>query len=268
MEKLKKLALIPLLIVGILIFGAWTPYNANEQIRYADAPFISTYATETINFTSRVIAEENYTPNNCPIYRQINGLTNSCGAVAGTMIVSYYDKYFNNLIPGWDSYYSNGSYRLQDTVYVPKVMNELYTLMRTNVDDEGVSESDFVNGLKQYINNQGYNVQLQNLVSGNSFNYNGFKNAIDNGKVIALLTRPGDIYDLKYYSTYDMTETTTIAEPHIMVGYGYIQIKYYNASGLFRTDTYLRVAVGKTANAAYYKVNDQTLTGAYIVSIS
>ncbi len=269
MKKLSKLGTVFFAIVGVFIFGAWTPDNVNESIRYTDAAIVSTCSSENVYFTSRSRSEENYTPKNCPLYRCLSGLENVCGAVAGSMIIGYYDKYFPNLIPNWESYYSNGSYRLQDTVCVPDVISQLYTLMRTNVDDVGVSEEDFVDGLTSYINNKGYSVNYQNLVSGSDFNYDEYKRAINDGKVVALLTKQGEVYDLKFYESYDCIEATTVTDPHIMVAYGYLKIDYYDASGIFRTDTYLRVALGITSKNAYYKINNNNnITGAYIVNIS
>ncbi len=268
MDKLRKLALISLAIIGILIFGAWTPYNANEPIRYVGEPILATRSSETIYFTRREIVEEKCTPKNTPQYRQLSGYSNSCGPVAGSIIVGYYDKYYPDLIPGWESFYSSGVYRFQDTVYVPELFKELYKLMRTNVDDAGVSEYDFKNGLKQYVNNNGYNLQYQSLGSGTNFNYEDYKKAIDSNKVVALLTLPCDVYKLAQNDTYDYAGAFNIAGPHIMVGYGYAQIKYYNEKGLFRTDTYLEVAVGDNVKTALYRVESNNLTAAYVVNIT
>ena len=53
-----------------------------------------------------------------------------------------------------------------------------------------------------------------------------------------------------------------------MVVFGYIQIEYYNNSGLFRTDTYLYAAMGKVGyNYVLYKIDSTTTEAAYIVNI-
>lgn len=267
MKKI-KFAIIPVLLVCVMMFGAWTNVD-NADVRYADADFVSTYATETVTYTSREVSEKGTTDGRCPEYFQISGLTNACGAVAGAEIVAFYDKYYPALIPGWTSYYpATGKYRIQEETYVPALMNELYTLMRTNVDDVGVSEADFLNGLKSYVNGKGYKINYQNVKSGSTVNYAQCKAAIDNNKVIALLVQPTSVYNLFENAGEDLLVPTNIAGAHIMVAYGYWQIKYYNNSGLFRTDTYLYVATGRDGiPTALFKVDSTDLEGAYVINI-
>ena len=261
---------MPLLIACILLFGAWTPAKSNLPDRYGEVEIQATKAGEKISYTYRDDSVANYTDGGCPKYYQINGLTNACGAVAGSMIVGFNDKYYPNLIQNWESVYaSSGKYRLQDSVYIPNLMRELYTLMRTNVDDVGVSESDFKNGLKTYINNHGYNISYQNVKNGKDLNFDLCKNAIDNNKVIALLAYPGDIYEIAIGTNSDTIVSYNIDGAHIMLAYGYYQVKYYNEKGLFRTDTYLEIATGLSImKNALYKINPHNLSSAYIINIS
>lgn len=269
MKKTRKLLILPVLMSLLLVFGAWTPLIETET-RYADSPALSTYASEIVNYTNRVVVEQNTTDGHAPMYTPLNGMTNACGPVAGAEIVAFYDKYYPELIPGWVPYYtSNGRYRFSDSTYVPALMNELYTLMRTNVDDVGVSETDFKNGLKSYINGKGFSVSYQDVKAGNYLNYSACKAAIDSNKVIVLFAKAGDIYSISSGSGYDTIVPTNIAGAHIMVAYGYIQIQYYDASGVFRTDTYLDVATGLISpTIAYYKINPHKLNAAYIVNVS
>lgn len=268
MKNTKKILLLPILFAFLFIFGAWTP-QTETTTRYADQPFLSTYAQETVNYTRKVIVEQNTTDGQSPMYSPNSGQTNACGAVAGAEIVAFYDKYYPEMIPGWDSYFtSNGKYRLKDSTYVPALMNELYTLMRTNVDDVGVSENDFKNGLKTYINNKGYSISYQSVISGNNVNYSACKSAIDNNKVIVLFAKAGDVYTISSGTGFDTITPTNIAGAHIMVAYGYKQIQYYNAGGVFRTDIYLEVAMGQsTIKTASYKINPHNLNAAYVINI-
>lgn len=270
MKKLLKLSLLAVLLISVLIFGGWTTEQGQTTERYTDAPVISAHANTIIEYNYRTV-DSKYTPGGSPCYRQINGMSNACGAVAGTTIVAFYDKYYENMIPDWVSYYpASGLYRLQDSVHVPAVMWELYDLMQTNVKDVGVSEQEFVDGLKMYINKQGYSVNMQNVVSGSSIDYQACKNAINNNKVIALLSHAGDVYKLSEKSGQDTINPINIAGSHIMVAYGYYEINYYDSNNnLFRTDLYLNVATGLTiCETALYKVNPHNLSSAYIVNIS
>ena len=268
MTKTKTFITVAILLAFVSVFGAWTGGN-NTETRYADSLLYSTYANETVNYTRRVITAEGYTSGNCPFYAGPSDLTNACGAVAGSEIVAFYDKYYPNMITDWTSYYtSTGKYRLQDSTYVPAVMRQLYTLMRTNVDDVGVSRTDFLNGLTSYINSKGYGVNYQSVKSGNTIDFAQCKNAIDNNKVIALFALPTTLYELAEGTNNDTYMTINISSAHIMVVFGYIQFQYYNASGLFRTDTYLYAAIGKTGyKFGMYKINSADTEAAYIVNI-
>jgi len=267
MKILRKIALIATSLVCLCVFGGWTSASQGP-VRYADAAIMSTRAAEQIHYTTK-ISDEYFIPYLAPMYSGVSGLTNCCGAVAGAIIVGYYDKYYPNMIEGWDSYYSSGRYRLQNSTYVNPLITELYTLMRTNVDDVGVSEDDFVNGLETYIEGQGYNITMQDAL-GSSLNYEACKTAIDNNKVIALLSNPANVYDMSIVNEYDTVSSYYVNSGHIMVACGYRDVCYYDENGnMFRNDKYLYVCTGlDTLTGAYYKVNPHSLNAAYIVNIS
>lgn len=267
MKKIKNLFYSALVVLSLGILGAWAPIGViSTEDRYADAQFYSVCATETITFDNK---EKDERVNFAPQYTIISGLTNACGAVAGTEVIGYYDKYYPNMIPDWESFYAaTGKYRLQDKVYIPSVMTELYTLMNTNVGGDGVSESDFVNGLKQYITGKGYGVNMQNVVSGTNVDYTACKTAINNNKVIALLSEPTDVYSISEGTTQDTIVSASISDLHIMIASGYREIKYYKNGALFRTDRYLIVSSGsKALGLVNYNINNNKLNSAYIVSI-
>ena len=269
MKKLTYLVLVLILLTSVSVFGAWSPIEPTE-IRYADAPILSTAASTQIYYTSRTIVEERDTPGGAPIYDATDNLPNACGPLAGTGIVAFYDKYYPNLIPGWDSYYpATGKYRIQGSTYYYSVLHEMYSLMKTNVNGDGVSESEFKTGLQTYITNHGYSASYTNVKSGSTLNYSACKNAIDNNKVIALFIKPGLVYDIAEYSDHDSLIENTIAGNHIMFAYGYLQIKYYNSTGLFRTETFLKVAVGQQfISPSYFKVDSTNLEAAYVVNVA
>ena len=272
MKKLLYFALVLLLFTSVSLFGAWAPIAqaaTETEIRYADAPIVSTIASTQIYYTSKDIVEERDTAGGAPLYDNSEGFANACGPIAGTAIVAFYDKYYPNLIPGWDSYYpATGKYRPQVSTYTSPVLSELYTLMQTNVKGDGVSESEFKTGLQTYITNHGYSASYTNAKSGSSLNYSACKAAIDSNKVIALFIKPGVVYDIGEYSDHDTLVENTIAGNHIMYAYGYLQIKYYNSTGLFRTETFLKVSTGRISpSVAYFKVDSSNLEAAYVVNV-
>ena len=271
MKKLMYFTLVLVILSSICMFGAWSPIEqATTETRYNNAPIITTYATETVYYTSRSIPDEGRTNGGVPTFVGTTGISNACGAIAGAEIVAFYDKYYPNLIPGWDSYYpATGKYRGQNGTYIDPMMVELYNLMQTNVNGEGVSENEFKTGLQQYFTNHGYTASFSSVKSGSTLNYSACKTAVDSNKVIVLFTTPGNIYSISEYSNYDEIDSYTISGNHIMIAFGYLQIKYYNSTGLFRTDTYLEVATGRSGIAlAYYRIDSSNLESAYVVNVS
>lgn len=270
MKKLTYFALVLILLTSVSVFGAWSPVVPIEtEIRYADAPIVSTLASTQIYYTSRDIVEERDTAGGAPLYYDTNNLRNACGPLAGTAIVAFYDKYYPNLIPGWDSYYpATGKYRTQVLTYTTPVLNEMYTLMQTNVNGDGVSESEFKTGLQAYVANKGYAASYTSAMSGSSLNYSACKAAIDSNKVIALFVGPGVVYDFAEYSDHDTFTENNIAGNHIMYAYGYIQVKYYNSNGLFYTETLLKVSTGRMSpKMAYFSIYSSNLDAAYVVNV-
>lgn len=266
MNKIKRIKTIALIMLCVPFCGGWT--EAPEQSdRYAGGKLISTYASETISYVSKEVISEIYTTKCVPNYFAVGGMQNCCGPVAGAIIIGFYDKYYENLIPNWASYYSTGTYRIQDGTYVPALLQDLYDRMQTNVVAPGVSESEFKSGLTSYIADKGYNVTLNSLGKGNSFNINTFKTAVSNNEVAVLFVQPSNIYSLSASENYDVLVSGSISGNHIMVAYGYYEVKYTLSNGT-RTDKYLRVATGLSGTTtAFYKIGSY-IDAAYHVKIN
>ncbi len=268
-NRWKKTCIAALLVVCLCTLGGWSaPQRADAAPeRFGDVALLSAHAAETISYTKKDDSVKNTTPHNVPKYQDRDGLSNACGAVAGAVIVGYYDKYAPDLIGGWSSHFSSGKYRNQDATYVPAVIRQLYSDMRTNVDGKGVSESDFLNGMRLYAANRNYTASFDRVATSSQLDFNACKAAIDNKKVLVLFAHAGNVYDYTSQTTYDTVETVFASDSHIMVAYGYLQIKYYNASGLFRTDTYLQVVMTEDYQKTYYyKITPHNLLSAYAVN--
>ena len=268
MKKTKFFVFILLLLLGVSIFSAFTPV-AEEEERYADAPIVSTLANPQISFTTRTIVEEHDTDGGAPKYTNAEGWPNACGPLAGTAIVAFYDRYYPNLIPGWESYYpETGTYRPQASSYTKEVLDQLYILMRTNKGGFGVTESNFKSGLQTYVENHGYSASYTSVISDGSLDYSACKTAIDNNKVIALLIEPGVVYDIVEYSDHDTFIEYSITGNHVMYAYGYLRVKYYYGYLMIAERTYLKVSTGKSEiPSAYLLVNSSNVESAYIVNV-
>lgn len=244
-----------------------------SEARYYDtygvSPCADAGSVEKIEFSRREETVYIYTPNNVPYYYNVS-LTNACGAIGGGIVVGYYDKYFENLIPDYTPYYAaSGKYKSMETTEVSSMIGELYTYMRTNVDDVGVSRTDCLNGLQAYVQDQGYSLSYTSVM-GTSFDHSAYQTAINNGEPVLLFCSSVELCDIYPSDTYDEIGVAQNSTNHIMVGFGYRQIKYYDENDTnFRTDTYLKVASGWAENSmGYVKINsDAWLNNAYAVDI-
>ncbi|MBE5739719.1 MAG: hypothetical protein E7352_05705 [Clostridiales bacterium] len=241
------------------------------ETRYYDAPGVMPISgtDETITFARKEETEIVF-PNAVPNYFT-SDYDNACGPVAGANIVGFYDKYYEDLIPGYTAYYpANGRYRRPDATYVPALIGDLYTLMQTNVWGIGVSETECLNGLQTYVQGKNRSLSYTNL-KPLAFDLTAYKNAISNNKPVLLFCATTEVYDIATSDVQDEILFMMSSNAHIVVGYGYYEIKYYDANDVnFRTDVYLEVATGwLTTSSGYLKANNSFwLNGAYAVNIT
>lgn len=273
-KYLKKF--IVLIVVAVLLLNLLNLFKIKyvSNFRYSGYGEISPYATiidtETVNFTKREV-EQIETVNGVPMYMPINGLTNSCGAIAGTIIVGFFDKYYENLIPNYKTYISTGRYKGNDSTYVPNVIKEMYGLMRTNVDDVGVSQYDCINGLKQYVIDKGYSITLTDIKNNNKVDESMLSSAINNNCPSLLFCAKTDIYNFSLSDFSDTIYCTNLTTGgHIVVASGLYTIKYYNGNNLFRIDKYIKIATGLTTQTNTFLKLDSNdwCNGAYSVVIN
>lgn len=273
MKKIKKpvsivATLMALTVVcsssGIVLAGA----DSTEEKRYYDVPPLATAEVnqETVSYTSVEQIRYRMT-NGMPIYYTTT-LTNACGPVAGSIVVGYYDKYIESLVPNYSTAYASGRFRAIDSTHIPALMQSLYTEMRTNVDDVGVSESDCLNGLKSYVEGKGSSLSYTSL-KGTSFNETGFIDAMIALEPVLLFCNSVTLYDI--FVTEDDTGISQIGQStnHIMIGGGYLKLKYYNGTNNFRTDVFIEARTGWLTNTCgYVKLEDASwIDSAYQVSI-
>lgn len=232
--------------------------------------------SEYIYFTKRE-TEYYETEKGLPLYIQTSALSNSCGPTAGAIIVGFYDKFYEELIPDYVTYYpASGKYKSADSTYIPNLMSDLYVRMRTNVDDVGVNETDCINGLRNYVESKNRSLSYFKVNSGNKLNESSYLNSVQNNHPILIFNMPTKIYNFSTNSNYDVFSISEINGNHIYVGYGYYKIKYTLGNGDIRTDTYIKVACGlKGYETAYLRiasthvsVKTDWLMNAYSMSIT
>lgn len=249
--KAKNYLLALVLLIALLFANLFplTCVRANAQT-YSDdgfALYASNVTSETITFTSRE-TEYSETKNGVPLYFLDGDLPNGCGAAAGAIVLGFHDKYHEDLIPNFTSYFpATGKYKINDKTYIPALMRELFTLMRTNVDDVGVSEEDCLDGLSSYIHGKNHSVAYNTIASSSKFSASRYLSEINSNRPVLLFSKAMDIYSFSVANDYELLIKNHISTNHVYVGYGYYTIRYYNGSSNFRTDTYLRVATGWAA---------------------
>ncbi len=274
---MKKHVLLSLAVSAVAALSAFStvavkPASADElRYYYPDRETRDTYSSEVIPCTN-MIETETVTQYRMPLYYATGELTNCCGPVGGAIVVGFYDRYYPDLIANWTPYFSNNMYKRADTTYVPAVMRELYTLMRTNVDDVGVSQADCKAGLQQYFSDRNRTLSYSSIESNSSFNYNLYKQAINANKPVLLFCNNVTISTLNFSQQNQNTTFShqTIPGGHIVVGYGYSTINYYSGDTITRTDHFILVSSGRSSLAdAYINVGSTSwLVDGYAVAVS
>lgn len=256
-------------LIAVFPFGRGVVAEA-RFCGYGEQAVTTALESELIYYNRK---EEIYTETSAgaPLYYQLTDYPNSCGAVGGAIIVGFYDRYYTDLIPNFDPMTPKGAYKRNDRVYIPQLMGELYTLMRTNVDDVGVSQTDCLNGLKTYMQNHGRSISYSNVLTSNRIDELAYTNALNSNKLTLLFCNK---MKLNYINTtkdnVDEISSWTFNGAHVAVAYGLLELRYYKEFGLTITDKYVKVAIGLTEEISGYirlDANDW-LDAAYIVTVS
>ena len=246
-------------IYGDGIYGASTEEDASYNV-YCD----SAKVVEDVSHYS------------APAYKNANsGLTNACGPITGTNVLGFYDRWYENLIPN----FTPGLFRQEDKyLYLPtttsavnSAMLDLGNLMKT-IELGGTTSSNFKNGLKTYVNNQGYSFSYDSFYSTQkTVNFDKLISAVNEGKVGVLMCSdynfvsgitPLDGYVKvgKFISSYN----------HMLMVYGYEVIEYYSNGTVIRRDTFLKVSNGSNSGVTgYLQLEDYlTIDEAIIININ
>ncbi len=219
----------------------------------------TTEVTQTVTYATKDIEEYHIQYEVPNIFGSVDGIT-SCANTAGGILICYYDRFCENLIPNFKSYVQIGGgirYRTSGTE-IANVITQLYTLMGTDVNQPGTTYSGFQSGMQQYVTGKGYTYTTTNLFSNGSFNINNYKNAVQNGKPVALfLSAFAMITNIVQGNSTDSIISDDIDSSHATIGYGYRIDTYYNANGqIIDTRYYLKVASGlATYGTGFLNIN-------------
>ena len=199
--------------------------------------------SETINYASKettTYSMKGDVPSYCSAFSE-----SSCANVAGTIIIGYYDRFYEELVPNYKTYVQIGSgiiYRIS-SFETTEVMKKLYTLMGTDVGSAGTTYNGFQSGMSSYVSSCGYSYSINNL---GGLDINKYKTEVELGRPVAIFL---DYFSMKFAGEDNGTSEVINSDrcncPHVVVGCGYKIDTYYNSDGqVIATRTYLKVASG------------------------
>lgn len=221
----------------------------------------------TVTYTSKTVDKDSvcYLP---PSYGDIE-LSGACAAVAGTNILGFFDRYYEDLIPNHSAgytYYGYYVYNVADT-YVCNVMRELYSDM--NGTAAGISESNFKSGMEKYCAKKSRSCNFTDLKSWGKLDYSAVKTCIKDCKPLVMFLNTYNICDVNGYDGYDILNYTKSTGNHVMVGFGYADITYTLSNGANANYQFIKVSTGfSDKKSAFFNINYNTnIVSAYRVNI-
>ncbi len=180
--------------------------------------------------------EETIMQGGLPQYCNVGNYLNTCAPVAGSIILGFYDQYFDNLIENFTStreifgitIYSGQTQAVQDTI------DQLYVDMETNSMEGGTTINGFKTGLQTYVERQGQDVSYSQRVSNQNVNLTAIQQSVQNRKPVVLFVSHYTLVDRKDLDATTGTEDVFLQHyggNHTLVAYGTRTVKYYNAAG-------------------------------------
>ena len=156
----------------------------------------------------------------------ING---SCAHTAGAIILVYWDRFCENIIPNFEPMSVIGPFVVYKTITteIEDLGFELIELMQIGEPHEGTTFSEFQLGMETLVERQGYTYTTTNLFSGGSFNFNNYKNSVENNIPVAF-----------FLSDYNMLDGILEDDGIDTIGNGYCPVSHVTAACGYKIDTY------------------------------
>lgn len=212
-----------------------------------------TNTSETVYYTQRNDNKYDLALS-CPQYTNYTNRPSPCAAIAGTNIVGFYDRYYDNLIPDFTAGidYGSGIYIYNfENAKVGAVLDILYDAMDTD-PNAGATVAGFRSGLSSYVASKGRSITYYSLMSGGSFNYSSLKSRIDSGMPAVVFLQTYHVSLISTGSDRDVIQMMKSNGNHVMAGFGYREITYTLTSGSQRIDRYISVSSGQPGRPVGY----------------
>jgi len=226
--------------------NASTPENEyDDEIRYGGSAELSV-TTQTFTFDQQVVSEDCEIKYGLPDYRGDLG-SSCCANVAGAILIGYYDRFNENLIPNYKTYKKFGSnltYKSQDDT-INTLISDLRKVMQGN--GQGATFSEFTAGMTTFVKRAGYSYTQQSVMKNNSPDPAKIKSAIAEDKPVALFLINYTFIQLQESGSTLTVTNATCNITHVLACYGYKEIKYYYQNKLVYTAKLLKIESGLTS---------------------
>ncbi len=199
------------------------------------------------------------------------GLSNGCAPVAGSNLIAYYDKTYTNLIPNYEpgtTFLGKYNFRGENSTTMD-LSETLHADMGTNTTGAGTTVTQFRNGLKTYVNRQGYSITYSSLMSGGQLNYDSAKTVVQSNKAIALFLAGYRSTVITVGTGFDILAYEYAYSNHAVSGFGCLEVSYTLSNNQTRFDRYIHCAMGLGLyRTGYINVNTAQIDEALVLNIS
>jgi len=254
-------------------------YSGNDTV-FADRGgiFIQSFSEkieyDTKNVDDKYLVKLGGTnPTGMPAY--LDSYTNAtCGIIGGSNIIGGYNKIHTGLIPGFNSVGTVFGSPVWAPTGAPggaidTLQGDLYT--RMSATPSGVTMVNYNSGMVSYFNSKSYTLTNTSMFSSGTLNLAALKAQIDQDKYATVFMAGFNIVSLLSQTGYDTQCLEEYGGAHIMSVFGYRTVKYYKngSSSPFRTDNYLEVCTGFSADRALLYLNNYTtINNIYVHTVS
>ena len=203
--------------------------------------------TQTVSYATKATTVDYTIQFELPDYCGSTG-SSSCANTAGAVVIAYYDRFYENLIPNYQSYYTMGPVVIYKSpgAEIISLINTLSDLMLIGEPHEGTTFSEFQLGMETYVESKGLTYSSSSVFLNGSFNLDRYKNAVNNNKPVAIfMMNYAMLGNIVVSDGVDTINSGYSSVSHVVVGCGYRTDVYYDANGnVITTRNYLRVASG------------------------
>lgn len=253
-----------MLLAGGLSVGA-APAAEEEQKFCGSGGYVE--RSETISYATKDSSEEGHIKYDLPNY-SVSANKTSCASTAGAILIAYYDRFHEDLIPNFTVYNQIGvlfSYKGL-TFETTAVNDELYDRMGTDTNGAGTTFNGFQSGMHSYVSNKGFTYATSSV---GTVNLEQYKASINSGKPVAIFLKNFTFWwDITTGNGSETLITRYTAVPHVAIGCGYLVEKYYDSNNQLITQrTYLKVASGTFEYGISYLCLDGKSSVEHAVSV-